>query len=150
MGVQLSKRDALSRYERREVDADDPEDQPLTAPVTPAIPSPIGLPNERASTIQALSQARSTRLRTASRAALAQALAADMQPLRERIAAALQAPDADLAASLANCASDLPALSATPASQKAFEDSLTAALFNGFAESKASHQSHPSQPKATP
>ena len=35
MGVRLSKRDALSRFERREADPADPDDAPLSAPAAP-------------------------------------------------------------------------------------------------------------------
>jgi hypothetical protein len=50
-GVRLSKQDALSRYERREVDPQDAEDAPLSAPAAPAPAWPgsgigSGLPNE--------------------------------------------------------------------------------------------------------
>ena len=47
MGVQLSKRDALSRYGRREVAPDDPDDAPLVAPASaPALPPKLSLANE--------------------------------------------------------------------------------------------------------
>ena len=36
MGVRLSKRDALSRFERREADPSDPDDAPLMAPAAPS------------------------------------------------------------------------------------------------------------------
>lgn len=38
-GVKLSRRDALSRYERREADPSDPDDAPLSAPQIPATSS---------------------------------------------------------------------------------------------------------------
>jgi len=162
MGVRLSKRDALSRYERREVDADDPEDEPLTPPakmpqpterlqaanVAPELPHAhthallsAALSGDHRAAVSALAYTRNERLRVASRAALANALAMDLQPLRARIAAALQADDAGLAKALANCAADIPALlpqiAGNAETQKALEGALTAALFNGLAEGVA-------------
>ena len=164
MGVRLSKRDALSRYDRREVDADDPEDEPLTSPAK--VPQPTerlsaantanpghhllraAMSGDHRATVAALAHTRNDRLRTASREALAKALATDLQPLRDRIAMALQADDASLSHALANCAVDLPALlpqiASGPDTQKAIEGALTAALFNGFAEARASRPSHKS------
>jgi len=157
MGVRLSKRDALSRYERREVDPDDPEDEPLTP--AQMMPKPTerlsaantgdanhrllraALSGDHRATVAALAQTRGDRLRVVSRTALANALAADLQPLRARLAAALQADDADLSRALANCAAELPALlpriSAGTETEKALEGAITAALFNGCAEGAA-------------
>jgi hypothetical protein len=49
MGVRLSKRDALSRFERREADPADPDDAPLSAPaVPPAFANEDASPQRRA------------------------------------------------------------------------------------------------------
>ena len=43
-GVKLSKREALQRYQRTEVDPDDPDDAPLVAPQNPAPMGGFGVP----------------------------------------------------------------------------------------------------------
>jgi hypothetical protein len=80
MGVRLSRRDALSRYERREADPADIEDAPLAAAATPA---PLALPNE----------APEKRRPTSVQAILDRAAAAILdgsRPLAEATAAALR------------------------------------------------------------
>jgi hypothetical protein len=88
-----------------------------------------------------LADSKGGKLAEASRASVLKALDADLQPLRERLAKALQSPDSSLQAELDKVLADLPAvfakISASGQLDKALEDSLTAALFNGFAAEAA-------------
>jgi hypothetical protein len=184
LGVKLSKNEALRRYQRTEVDPDDPEDAALVpAPVTqtlPASPQSVGLANiamvdaalvpaPAAQTLPAtpqsiglanialanaalsgdssraaalLAKKKNESLSASSREAVLKALDADLQPLRERIAKALQAPDDKLQAELQSVLNDIPKeifakVSAAGKLDSALADTITASLFNGFAEQAA-------------
>lgn len=117
------------------------EDVPASSPSTP--PSsfstqPSTFLNKAA---ELLSDAKGNRLADASREAVLKALDADLQPLRDRIATALQAPDDKLQGELDKVLADIPAVfaqaSASGQLDKALEETLTAALFNGFASEAA-------------
>lgn len=155
-GVPVGKRALLERYGRGAI-ADDDE------PATPVSPKPSALvpgssatdlanadtPSAplrlRGSLISALASTRNDRLALAARAAFGKALASDLQPLRDRIATALQSSDADLANALNAVAADISGLIKrdTSASARVLEETLTAALFNGLAESKIARQEKP-------
>lgn len=146
-GVKLSRNEALRRYQRTEVDASDPEDDALQAAASPAPAAPPALPglslaNEAlAGNLPAASAALASKkdkaLAESSRAAVLKALDADLKPMRERIAKALQAPDDRLESELKSVLDEMPALfakvSASGQLDKALEESITSALFNGFA-----------------
>jgi len=84
-----------------------------------------------------------TRLKDAARDALAQAMAKDLAPLRTKIEAALALEDdTAMVAALKAIQEDMPsmllAICKDPASQQVLEESITAALLNGFGEGAAS------------
>ncbi len=164
-GVPITKASLLDRYGRSTPPEDTlPEDlavaPKMTAPADtqgdiPGVNSQVSpLANAAASgdpraIVAALAHTRNERLRTAGRAAFAKALAHDLQPLRERIAQALQAPDAGLPHALAQLANNLPALlpnlAAGGQAERALEETLTAALFNGLAEATAARPKRPAK-----
>jgi hypothetical protein len=92
-GARLSKSDALSRYERREVDPDDAEDEPLVAPVAPG-PVAAAAPGSVAAAAPAAAfpNEASTARKDPIQAVLARAAAKIMDgstPLKEALDAAL-------------------------------------------------------------
>ena len=149
-GVKLSKNEALRRYQRTEVDPTDPEDSALTAPAAaePAAPG-ISLANEALSgnlkgASAALAAKKDKALAANARTAVLKALDADLKPMRDRLAKAMQAPDDKLQAELQAVLADMPALfekvSASGQLDKALEETITATLFNGFAEQAAARK----------
>jgi len=146
-GVPVGQAALLERYGRGTMD---PSDTPATRPAAgfPPATSTAALVNaaisgNRRHTATILAQRSSQRLQASARAALGKALAADLQPLRDRLAAALQAPDADLINSLRQASADIPALLDRTGDRQVaqvFEGTITAALFNGFAEAKATRE----------
>jgi hypothetical protein len=121
MGVKLSKRDALSRYGRREVATDDPDDAPLVAPaIASALPPKLSLANERTGDRQVALVPQPDPLAAILRRAAAQILDGSL-PLPEALAAAQQ----ELA--------QLPALASTldPAQ---FQQQLEAAIFQAASQ----------------
>jgi hypothetical protein len=144
-GVPVGQAALLERYGRGVISSDDTPAERPAAGFQPAGAASLvnsALSGNRRNTAQILAQRSSQRLQQASRAALGKALAADLQPLRDRLAAALQAPDADLINSLRTAAQDIPSLlkpiAAGSQTERTLEGAITAALFNGFAESAAS------------
>lgn len=147
-GVPVGQAALLERYGRG---AMDPTDTPATRPAA-GFPPPAGtaalvnsaLAGNRRTTVAILAQRRNKRLQEAARAALGKALADDLQPLRNRLATALQAPDADLVNSLRQAAAEIPGLlkpvTAGGRTERALEETITAALFNGYAEAKAARE----------
>lgn len=134
-GAPVAISDTLERYNRTLPDAGEPL---LTAPAAPA-PFQGGLPNEAQSRLEEISRQR-----------FAEALAEDLQPIRDRLARILQIEDPDvLAARLRAFLEELPRLlksiNADPASAKALEETMSAALLNGLAAGKTGKQSkdHP-------
>jgi phage gp29-like protein len=153
-GIPVGQAALLERYGRGAMDTDDTPAERPAAPISPMTNYPMtndsspaalvnsALSGNRRNTVAILAQRRNQRLQASARAALGKALAADLQPLRDRLAAALQAPDADLINSLRQASADIPALLSTGDQKVAqvFEDTITAALFNGYAEAKATRE----------
>ncbi len=149
LGCRLSRNEALRRYQRSEVDPEDAEDAPLVAaPQAAATAAPFGLSNvalanaalagDAAAAADALSAKRDAALSASAREAVLKALDADLQPLRERIAKALQAPDDRLQEELQKVLAEIPGeifakVGASGKLDEALAETITAALFNGFA-----------------
>lgn len=108
---------------------------PAVVPAAPAL-----LPSsEHQAELRGQARYIARRLDAASDAALRDALAADFTPLRERLAYVLDLDEPDFQiAALRNLRGELPnlllSLNADPASARALEESMAAAVLNGFAE----------------
>ena len=120
-----------------------------SAGAPPALPDPVQNRTavilnaaRRGDTVAAarqVGQAKAERLQDAARLVLARATAADLQPLAERLQGALAADDADLRVALRDIATELetdPAryFPARPQAARALEDTISAALVNGYAQ----------------
>ena len=150
VGFPMGLKTVAQRYNRPIPETDDTllvKPAP-TAPSFPPSPQPglVALANaisgDRAAAVDSVADGVDARLQENARDALARAMAADLAPVRERIQAALDIQDdAAMMAALAKLRDDLPALltqiCADPAAQKVIEDTLSAALLNGIAESAA-------------
>lgn len=161
LGCRLSKNEALRRYQRTEVDPDDTADAALVQSASAGLQSaatPFGLSNvalanaaasgdtDKAAAI--LSAKRNAALSDSAREAILKALDADLQPLRDALANALQAPDDQLQAELQKVLEDIPgkisaAVAASGQLDAGLADTITASLFNGFAEQAAQRKGAP-------
>ena len=156
LGCRLSKNEALRRYQRAEVDPEDTEDSALAlAPAAAPAAAPFGLSNVALANAAAagdvtkaasiLASKKDAALSASAREAILKALDADLQPIRERLAKALQAPDDKLQGELQKVLDDIPGeifakVAASGKLDAALADTITAALFNGFAEQAAARK----------
>lgn len=148
-GCAVAKSDLLERYGRSQPDTGEELATPAAVPqqafptARPALLNAIA--GDRGATIAVLGDTKAGRLQAAARTALARAMAQDLAPIRSRIEQALaNRDDAAMLASLRAIPGELPQLLVNicrnPAAQAVIEESLTAALLNGWAEGRASHQ----------
>ena len=148
-GIPMAKADLAERYGRALPDLAEtkPEDLAMAPQQQAAMPMPNASPEAvamRPAMVEALGDQVERRLMESARDALARAMDADLEPLRDRIEAALALEDDQaMLDALSKLDADLPELmrqiAQNPQAEKALEEALTAALFNGIAAGAARH-----------